>query len=207
MNAQEQAWQGEFGNAYNLRSPGDEESNYEFFVRALVVNNRGHYAWREIRSVVELGAGTGANLRALRRILPDADQTAVEINAEACRAMRLSPSGPERIVQMSLLEWTPVTRWDLAFTKGVLIHIPPEHLPTAYAKLFEASARYILIAEYYNPKPIEIPYRGQTGLLWKRDFAGEMLDSFPLRLLDYGFVYHRDPHPQDDINWFLFEKR
>ena len=26
-------------------------------------------------------------------------------------------------------------------------------------------------------------------------------------LVDYGFVYHRDNcFPQDDINWFLFEK-
>ena len=35
-----------------------------------------------------------------------------------------------------------------------------------------------------------------------------MLDRFPdLRLLDYGFAYHRDPvFPQDDITWFLLEK-
>jgi spore coat polysaccharide biosynthesis protein SpsF len=35
-----------------------------------------------------------------------------------------------------------------------------------------------------------------------------MLDAFPdLKLLDYGFVYRRDPaHPQDDVTWFLMEK-
>jgi hypothetical protein len=35
-----------------------------------------------------------------------------------------------------------------------------------------------------------------------------MLDAYPdLKLLDYGFVYHRDPaHPQDDVTWFLIEK-
>jgi hypothetical protein len=44
--------------------------------------------------------------------------------------------------------------------------------------------------------------------MFKRDFAGEMLDKFQdLRLLDYGFVYHRDTQfPQDDVNWFLLEK-
>jgi spore coat polysaccharide biosynthesis protein SpsF len=27
-------------------------------------------------------------------------------------------------------------------------------------------------------------------------------------LVDYGFAYHRDPNfPQDDITWFLLEKR
>ena len=29
-----------------------------------------------------------------------------------------------------------------------------------------------------------------------------------MQLLDYGFAYHRDPNfPQDDITWFLMEKR
>ena len=51
-------------------------------------------------------------------------------------------------------------------------------------------------------------YRGHTEKLFKRDFAGEMLDRFnDLKLADYGFVYRRDMlFPQDDINWFLLEK-
>lgn len=70
-------------------------------------------------------------------------------------------------------------------------------------------ARYILIAEYYNPVPVEVSYRGNSGKLFKRDFAGEMLDRYSdLQLLDYGFSYRRDPQfPTDDINWFLLEKR
>ena len=54
-----------------------------------------------------------------------------------------------------------------------------------------------------------MPYRGHDARLFKRDFAGEMLDRFSdLRLVDYGFRYHRDPaHPADDLTWFLMEKR
>ena len=97
---------------------------------------------------------------------------------------------------------------DLTMTRGLLIHIPPLDLPEAYEILYESSRRYILIAEYFNPRPVEIEYRGEMGRLWKRDFAGELLDRFPrLKLKDYGFVYSRDPHyPQDNINWFLFDK-
>jgi spore coat polysaccharide biosynthesis protein SpsF len=67
----------------------------------------------------------------------------------------------------------------------------------------------ILMGEYYNPSPTAIPYRGHADRLFKRDFAGELLDRFPdLRLIDYGFAYRRDPaFPQDDITWFLLEKR
>jgi spore coat polysaccharide biosynthesis protein SpsF len=66
-----------------------------------------------------------------------------------------------------------------------------------------------LICEYYNPSPVAIPYRGHSDRLFKRDFAGEMLEMFAdLKLVDYGFAYHRDPaFPQDDITWFLMEKR
>jgi pseudaminic acid biosynthesis-associated methylase len=90
----------------------------------------------------------------------------------------------------------------------VLIHINPDRLRSVYETLHKASSRLILVCEYYNPTPVAIPYRGHADRLFKRDFAGEMLDAFPdLRLVDYGFAYRRDPaFPQDDITWFLMEK-
>ena len=82
-------------------------------------------------------------------------------------------------------------------------------MPQVYDLLHQLSKRYICVIEYYNPAPVEIPYRGHSGKLFKRDFAGELLDRFrDLRLLDYGFVYHRDNnYPLDDLTWFLLEKR
>ena len=76
-------------------------------------------------------------------------------------------------------------------------------------RLGSSDSDHILIAEYYNPAPVEVSYRGNSGKLFKRDFAGEMLDRYAdLHLLDYGFGYHRDPQfPVDDITWFLLEKR
>lgn len=193
--AQEQAWAGEFGTAYQRRSPGNEEANYHLLKRILI--------GIEINSAVELGAGVGSNLHALRRLKPQADLAAVEINESACQDLRLIT--PE-VYRESILDWEPPRTWDLAFTKGVLIHINPEHLGMVYETLHRAARRWILIAEYYNPTPMSVPYRGEEEMLWKRDFAGELIDRFPLRLVDYGFVYHRDQHPQDDLNWFLLEK-
>jgi pseudaminic acid biosynthesis-associated methylase len=97
----------------------------------------------------------------------------------------------------------------LVFTKGVPIHINPDKLPVVYELMHRASSRYILVSEYYNPRPAEVEYRGHDGKLFKRDFAGDMIDRFSdLSLIDYGFVYHRDPNfPQDDMSWFLMEKK
>jgi spore coat polysaccharide biosynthesis protein SpsF len=93
--------------------------------------------------------------------------------------------------------------------KGVLIHLNPEVLPQVYDKLFAACSKYLLVAEYYNPVPVAIPYRGHSDRLFKRDFVGEMMERHPqLQLIDYGFAYRRDPNfPQDDITWFLMEKK
>ena len=54
----------------------------------------------------------------------------------------------------------------------------------------------------------KLPYRGHAGKLFKRDFAGELLERYAdLSLVDYGFVYRRDPNfRQDDLTWFLLEK-
>jgi hypothetical protein len=96
----------------------------------------------------------------------------------------------------------------LSFIKGVLIHINPDHLQEVYEKLYNASEKFILVAEYYNPSPVAIPYRGHDDRLFKRDFAGELLEKYSdLELVDYGFAYRRDPaFPQDDITWFLMRK-
>lgn len=90
----------------------------------------------------------------------------------------------------------------------MLIHIAPQHLQAVYQKLYNASNRYILISEYYNPTPVSVEYRGHKDKLFKRDFAGEMLDCYSdLKLIDYGFVYRRDAHfAQDDTTWFLMQK-
>ena len=73
--------------------------------------------------------------------------------------------------------------------------------------MYDWSNRFILIAEYYNPTPMAISYRGNDDRLFKRDFAGEFLDLFPdVVLRDCGFAYHRGTFPQDDITWFLLEK-
>lgn len=198
---QEAFWAGSFGDEYVARNNGSEllASNTAFFSRILGRT-------REVGSLIELGANIGMNLRAIRVLAPAMELAAVEINARACAELdkipRLSVFG------QSILDFSPARCWDMVLIKGVLIHIAPESLDAVYHAAYRACSRYICVAEYYNPSPVEVPYRGHSGKLFKRDFAGELLDRYPdLKLVDYGFVYHRDPSfPQDDITWFLLEK-
>lgn len=202
LTDQERFWQGEFGDDYVDRNQGPAAvaTSTHFFATALARAQR-------IKSAIEFGTNRGLNLAALRQLLPECRLAGVEINAKAhAEAMAL---GVADVWHGSLFDYPVAQPFDLAIIKGVMIHLAPDRLPLTYDKLYQASRRYILIAEYYNPTPVEIPYRGHDGKLFKRDFAGEMLDRFSdLELLDYGFCYRRDPmFPKDDGTWFLLEKR
>lgn len=198
---QEQFWAGEFGEAYTDRNRGANlvSANTALFTKIFSRTGR-------VGSVIEFGANAGMNLWAIRQLLPEAELAGVEINAKA--AAELEAFGGITVHRVSILDFAPKAQYEMALTKGVLIHIDPDHLPTAYDVLHRSSRKYICLAEYYNPTPVEVRYRGEANRLFKRDFAGEMLDRFPdLKLVDYGFVYHRDVFPQDDLTWFLMEKK
>lgn len=200
---QEAFWAGEFGTDYIARNQGDFllASNLDFFCKAL----------RQARmadSCIEFGANIGMNLKALKLLYPSQQQYGIEINREA--AAQLTEVIPaQHVFNQSILEFTPEQQCDLALIKGVLIHINPDVLPQVYDKLVASTSRFLMVAEYYNPSPVAIPYRGHTDRLFKRDFAGEIMERHPkMRLVDYGFAYKRDPNfPQDDITWFLMEKQ
>ncbi len=198
---QEACWAGSFGTEYIERNQGDQllASNLNFFSKALA-------QVRDLGSVTEFGANIGMNLKALKLLYPALDCRGIEINPDAATELgRLI--GPGNVFQGSILE-ADVAPCDLALIKGVLIHINPDVLPDVYDKLVAATNRYLLVAEYYNPSPVAIPYRGHTDRLFKRDFAGEIMERHSdMRLIDYGFAYRKDPmFPQDDITWFLMEK-
>ncbi|MBK8754235.1 MAG: pseudaminic acid biosynthesis-associated methylase [Candidatus Competibacteraceae bacterium] len=203
---QEEFWAGEFGSEYIDRNQGNQllASNLALFSTALKRAQKPD-------SCIEFGANIGMNLRALKLLYPDQDQYAIEINPDAIGELRkLIP--PDHVFETSILDFKPLAMpqtWNLVLIKGVLIHINPEFLEQVYAKLYQATSRYLMVCEYYNPTPVSVNYRGYSDRLFKRDFCGEILDRYPtLQLIDYGFGYHRDPSfPQGDSTWFLMERR
>ena len=200
---QEAFWAGTFGDEYIERNQSQEylAANLNFFSRALKQAGKPS-------SILEFGANIGMNLRAIKLLFPNIEASGIELNETA--ASQLSEFlGADNVFNGSIFEYPVTKSFDVSLIKGVLIHIHPEMLPLVYEKLYNASHKYILVCEYYNPSPVSIPYRGHSDRLFKRDFAGEMLDTYSdLRLVDYGFAYKRDTSfPQDDITWFLMEKK
>jgi pseudaminic acid biosynthesis-associated methylase len=194
-------WKGDFGNDYTERNVGLEENNHSFFWNIINHNWNDHFI--NIKSIIEFGCGSGMNLIALSRALPCATQIGCEINQFACK--KANENTGALIINSSIIDFPKTFNADLILTKGVLIHIPTNEIEDTYKVIYNASNRYILICEYYNPVEVEIPYRGNAGKLWKRDYIRPFLD-YGCSLIDYGFVSKYDDSPQDDLTWALFEK-
>lgn len=198
--AQENFWASDFGDEYINRN----NSEKLLYAKVALWSNMLRAA-QSVKSIREFGCNVGLNLVALKRLQPELDLSAIEVNAEA--AKKAAETGVARISQGSILDPVNEAVVDLTFTSGVLIHINPDHLKNVYENLVNGSNKYVLVAEYYNPTPVAIPYRGHEDRLFKRDFAGDLINDYGLKLVDYGFIYHRDVRAErDDITWFLLEK-
>lgn len=199
MTAQEKFWENKFGDDYIERN-----SDRRLLLSKIVLFSKILRRIGPIDSVIEFGCNIGLNLDAITFLIPKIQVTGIEINSKACEFLKMKNL---KHFNESFLSESDYGQFDLSFTKGVLIHTNPDKLKLAYKKLYSHSRKYILIAEYYNPSPVSIEYRGTKDKLFKRDVAGEMLEMYPdLKLIDYGFTYHLDTFPDDDITWFLLEK-
>lgn len=202
---QENFGAGQFGDEYIERNKSDIilSSNLALFSKILART-------KNVNSVVEFGSNIGMNLKAIKLLKPQMKCCAVEINKKATEILKKDPlfQGELDVITESILDVSFGELYDMALIKGVLIHINPDMLNQVYEKLYLSSRKYICIAEYYNPTPMMVAYRGNEDRLFKRDFAGEFLDKYDdCKLVDYGFVYRRDNNfAGDDITWFLLEK-
>jgi pseudaminic acid biosynthesis-associated methylase len=198
---QETFWK---GNNFGSRYINDNESTTLFNSKLNLYKNILQKT-DKIYSVLEFGCNIGLNLDCFKSIDNNINVTGVELFEDACNILKEKQYNYHN---KSIFDFESSDKFDLVLSAGLMIHLNPDKIKEAYVKLYNHSSKYIIIAEYYNPKPVMVEYRGEINKLFKRDFAGEMLDIYKdLELIDYGFVYHRDnKYPLDDINWFLLKK-
>ena len=157
--------------------------------------------------IVEVGSNLGLNLRALSH-LTDARLIAIEPNQSALSKLIEDGVVKTNDTYNAIAANIPLEDGiaDLVFTSGVLIHISPKELPQSMAEIYRLSSKYIVCCEYFSDKPEQIKYRGEDGLLFKRDFGDYWMELYPdLQLVDYGFLWKRITG-LDNITWWIFKK-
>ena len=197
LTSQELLWKSNFGDNYIDRNRHDLRlPHWEKILKKIYINNDF--------SILEFGANIGVNLDTIKLLHSDVSLFGIEINKKAYQEL----SKKHTAFESSVIDFVSNRKFELVFTFVFLIHINPNELEKIYKKLYTLSNRYILIAEYFNPFPVVVEYRNEKSALFKRDFAGDLLDLYPdLKLIDHGFFWKRDKVcGEDNINWFLFEK-
>lgn len=163
MNENEKLWHGAFGEEYHKRNEIQPRITlWEGILKHL--DPRPNFA-------AELGCGKGENLFALYN-LGVRDLFGIEINPLAARIA--SRSSGATISEGAVLDHTSLGTYDLAFTRGFLIHVPEEQL-NATLNLLGTARKHVVIIEYDDVGRREIDYRGESGALWADDFAGRFL--------------------------------
>jgi len=103
----------------------------------------------DLKSVLEVGCGTGRNLKTIGEHFPEIGARGIEPQPMGCyTAQNIGVD-----VEIGKAQDIPKddNSFDMVFTFGVLIHIGP-HLKKAFEEMFRVSKRYILIAEYIQPE-------------------------------------------------------
>lgn len=198
--AQEGMWTGTFGTAHSERNAGGSLSvDAEFFARAL-------RSVGGIASCLELGANIGRNLRARQQRYPGLAVRGVEINPDAARVLE-GALGRASVHRGSLFDYASPDVFDLVLVKGVLIHVDPGMLPVAYAPMHRGDSCWSPSTRVLPSGPRGPAMPRLTIICYSSGIS--RADRYRDRSLrDDGFVYYRDRTcPQDDVNWFLLEKR
>lgn len=177
MSLQSLAWITEFGREYtdrNLKSVEEMDAMYvdRYGIPRSEMNKRFLNNLDRSVKILEVGSNIGLQLQFLQR-MGFVNLYGIEILPYA---VELSKSRTEgiNIIQGNALDIPFQGGWfDLIFTSGLLIHIPPKDLPIVIEEIIRCTNRYIWGFEYYAEKLTQVQYREseQTDeLLWKADF-------------------------------------
>lgn len=192
VNEQEQWWQGEAGDAYTERNRVNWLLRVPFWTNIIARTGAQH--------VFEAGCNFGANLVALRSVGVKAI-AGCEINPVAlAQARNLGfHVAYERAINVGAFQ----DMYDLTFTAGVLIHIPPGEIEATMDAIARASRKYILAIEYFAEDETEVEYRGARERLWKRPY-GCLYQNLGLNEVASGYLKAEDGF--DNCHWWLLRK-
>lgn len=191
----ESLWVGAFGDRYiarNIEAGTGREGFWSKMVRTC-----------EPTTVLEVGCNVGGNLK---HLVERVDHVCgIDINPEALKLLRSSL--PLASVSRATARSLPFhdEAFDLVFTAGVLIHQPRSSLQEVMSEVVRCSNRFVLCCEYYSSEDTEVPYRGERGALFKRDYGSLFRELHPrLVLREEGTLDSTDGF--DDVTFHLLEK-
>lgn len=166
------AWREQFGDDYIERNRYDWRKRVPMFEQILGDLN-------DVESILEVGSNIGLNLEALHN-LGYLYLMGIEPNDKARQECRFpTKDGTAHKIPIN------TGFFNLVFTCGVLIHVPPKELEKSMKEIIRVSNKYVLAIEYEAPKETMVKYRGQRDMLWKRPYR-KLYEKLGLKLVKQG---------------------
>lgn len=191
----ERLWSGEFGDAYTERNAATGAVR-ETFWRDLL----GRFP---VTSALEVGCNVGANLRWIAANTGKA--YGIDINEGSLRRFAREDTSARVILGNARTLPLRSAAFEIVLTVGVLIHQPESTVRDVMREMLRCSRRFVLCAEYYADETVEVPYRGQQGALFKRDYGAIFKELAPdLVQREREFLSRADGW--DDVTYWLFER-
>lgn len=192
----ERLFAGEFGVSYTDRNAVMDPAKPRFF--------RELFERLGVRRVLECGSNLGLNLG--DAIGAGLDVWGIDVQRTAIERAWATRGGGNFVVGSILDLPFRDAYFDLTFTCGVLIHVPPAAIDDVMREMVRTSRRYVMSAEYHDDADeVAVPWRGHDQALWRRNYKKKWLESFPsLRLVEEG--YKSPEEGFDRITYHVFEK-
>jgi len=209
---QMETWSGAFGKDYTERNRFSDYEEYNQFYIDRFGSGRAELNARHLADLpkqsrfLEVGCNIGNQLFGLQH---DGFSQLYGVELQLDAVVAAHTERPElNVVQGSAFD-IPFKDgfFDIVFTNNVLIHISPDDLGKVMDEMVRTSGQYIWGFEYFAPEIVEVPYRGNTDLLWKADYGQLFLDRFPeLELVDWQQYDYQDGSGLTDKMYLLKKK-
>jgi pseudaminic acid biosynthesis-associated methylase len=185
-------WRGSFGDAYHTRNmPAFSSSKRSLFWERF-------YRAYPVASVLEIGCGSGANLRWAQA----QSIYGMDVNAKAVAIANTIPGVV--VAEQSIFDKRFADGFaELVFSCGVLIHIERERLDEAISEMIRVSSKYVMAMEYDWPEEVAITYHGEKAALWKRPYR-QIISERLGTPLGGGFLSAKQGF--DRVTWSLWAK-
>lgn len=210
---QENFWNNDFGKEYSERNSWQSDADWDKFYldtwgfTKLEINESVmHGLSRDLR-ILEVGCNIGMQLRGYQR-MGFQQLYGIELQQYAVEKGKRITQGIQMIQGSGFDLPFRDGFFDIVCTNGVLIHIAPEDHWKMMSEMVRCSGKYIMGWEYFASEITDINYRGNTGYLWKANFAKIFQTNFPELKLSrskrYPYVSTKDQGNEDEI--YLLEK-
>jgi pseudaminic acid biosynthesis-associated methylase len=176
-------WQGEFGTKYidrNFYAPVELDRAYANDFGMTCSQLHKTFLGRMSRGIriLEVGCNVGNQLVMLQK-MGFTNLYGVEINRQAVEKAKARSQGLN--VVWGEAQDIPFKDkfFDLVFTAGVLIHIPPSDIKRVMREMVRCSSKYIFGFESYAERYQKVDYRGLKDLYWKTNFCRLFEETCP----------------------------